>query len=304
MRALAVCLNPTFQITMNYNNIIPGEVNRAISHRLDASGKGMNVARVLVQLNKDADYFTHLGGLRKNEFLDLAKNDNVNITWDESNSSIRSCITVLESENSRTTEFVQEPEKVSEGTEQRIKSLYLKIIADYDIIVFSGTKAPGYSKNIIPELVKTAKENNKIVILDIKGDDLKLSLDYKPDYIKPNLSEFYSTFIGNKTICENNKNLEIKTDVEKIAKELWEKYSTKAIITRGKFPVWYYDGSTFGEINTKTIKAVNTIGCGDAFTAGLTAGLMENKNLHDCLKIGVETSAKVAECQKPGSLLP
>lgn len=47
-RFLVVCLNPTFQRTVTLDHLECGEVNRGTAARLDASGKGVNTARVLV----------------------------------------------------------------------------------------------------------------------------------------------------------------------------------------------------------------------------------------------------------------
>ncbi|NMA23402.1 MAG: tagatose-6-phosphate kinase, partial [Spirochaetales bacterium] len=106
---LVVGLNPTFQETMIFNRLMIGEVNRAISHRFDASGKGMNVARVLSQLKVPTLLLTHLGGGRIQEFLDEAEKDRVPLLWTDSQSPIRTCITVLDRANGLTTELVQEP---------------------------------------------------------------------------------------------------------------------------------------------------------------------------------------------------
>jgi fructose-1-phosphate kinase PfkB-like protein len=59
---LCVCLNPTVQKTITLPRMLVGEVNRASAVRTDASGKGVNVARVLVQLGEaDVVHLTHLG---------------------------------------------------------------------------------------------------------------------------------------------------------------------------------------------------------------------------------------------------
>ena len=51
---LSVCLNPTLQKTLSFSSIVPGKVNRTGVHRLDVSGKGINVTRILTQLGKKA----------------------------------------------------------------------------------------------------------------------------------------------------------------------------------------------------------------------------------------------------------
>jgi len=52
MPFLTICLNPTLQKTLCFSSVVPGTVNRTGVHRLDVSGKGINVTRVLTQLGK------------------------------------------------------------------------------------------------------------------------------------------------------------------------------------------------------------------------------------------------------------
>ncbi len=81
MKILSVCLNPTFQITMRFPSFSVGEVNRAQEHYLDASGKGMNAARIVWQLGHESLLLTHLGGSRTEEMLGLCGKDGVTPLW-------------------------------------------------------------------------------------------------------------------------------------------------------------------------------------------------------------------------------
>jgi fructose-1-phosphate kinase PfkB-like protein len=75
MAFLTVCLNPTIQKTLRYPSITPGTVNRTAHHRLDVSGKGINVTRVLTQLGKKVTHLTQLGGVMRPLFLSLCEKD-------------------------------------------------------------------------------------------------------------------------------------------------------------------------------------------------------------------------------------
>jgi len=76
---LAVCLNPTLQKTLVFTAVRSGEVNRCLRSRLDASGKGVNVARVLVQLGQRCTHLTHAGGRFRSSFLALAEESGVTV---------------------------------------------------------------------------------------------------------------------------------------------------------------------------------------------------------------------------------
>ena len=53
MKILCICLSSTLQRTISFKELKLTEVNRSQHYRLDASGKAVNSARVLNQLEKE-----------------------------------------------------------------------------------------------------------------------------------------------------------------------------------------------------------------------------------------------------------
>lgn len=299
---LVVCLNPTFQQTMVFPHLWEGEVNRSAEHYLDASGKGMNVARVLAQSGRSATLLTHLGGARVSEMLRLTGESGVEVAWADSDSEIRTCTTVINKEHGTVTELVQEPYPVHPGTEGAILSLYGQLLPRCQAVVFTGTRAPGYSQNLYPRMVEQAKRLGKIVVLDVKGRDLGESLQYGPDIIKPNLSEFSATFLPEREVREQEGNEDLRPLVEVVAARLYEQHGTRTVLTRGAYPAWYYDGLELRNAPTEQVNAINTIGCGDAFTAGLVDALLEGDDLQQSIKKAVHYGALNACGMRPGSI--
>jgi len=300
---LVVCLNPTFQRTLVFDHFRENEVNRCSFYRLDASGKGMNVARIISQIGGHAMHLTHLGGARMDEMKALINKDNIDLHYIEVKSNIRTCTTIINNENESTTELVEEPNAVDADSDIKIRELFSEIIEKCSTLIISGTRAPGYSASLYSDFVKIAKQLGKRVILDIKGDDLDSSLPYSPDVIKPNLSEFVSTYLPHKTVHESDENSAMKDEVTKKMKELNEKYHCNIIITRGKYPIWMYSEEGFYEIPTQKVKVVNTIGCGDALTAGIAYHLDKGETLKEAVQKAVAYSSFNASLLAPGSVL-
>lgn len=301
---LVVCLNPTFQQTMILPHLWEGEVNRSQEHYLDASGKGMNVARVLVQSGRPATLLTHLGGPRTEEMLQMIDAAGVEVSWADSRSEIRTCTTIINKEHGTTTELVQEPYPVCPETEKTILTLYGRLLPRFSAVVFTGTRAPGYGRDLYPGMVERAKQNGALVILDVKGRDLTESLRYSPDIIKPNLSEFVATFMPDHEIREQDDNEGLRPAIGNVAAELYGRYGTKLLLTRGAYPIWYYDGVSLREAPVEKVEAINTIGCGDAFTAGMVDGLLENGDMQQSVAKGVHYGALNAVNIRPGSIIP
>jgi len=328
MAFLTVCLNPTLQKTLRFSSIYPGTVNRTGIHRLDASGKGINVTRVLTQLGKKAVHLTQLGGIMRPLFLSLCEQDGLSVQWVESDSQIRFCYTLLSGTESTfsaedgalpggsaVTELIEESEPVRAGTEDRLLEKFDAILAhntDLNWLIISGTKAAGFSDAVIPAMTQRAKEKGLKVILDIKGKDLTESLKYHPDIVKPNLLEFAAGFAPE--LIKNNE----LTALDDIAKEriksavldMARKYKCRVILTNGSRKIIAADilsaGSdkmsedNFFEIEVQPVKAVNSIGCGDAFTAGLASALGDGAGFREAIGEGCRCGALNAALVKPG----
>ena len=300
-------MNPTFQKTLCFNNIIPDTVNRAISHRFDASGKGVNVARVLSQLGKKALHLTQLGGALRSLFLELCKKDDLDVHWVESGSEIRFAYTIIDSPT--VTELVEEGDPVDPGTEERIFVAYKGILEGNrekapGTVIISGKNAKGFSDALIPSMVRLAREQDKRIILDIRGNDLQQSLSFQPDIIKPNLYEFIETFMKDydspKEITGDEPG--VKENVAALALELAAKHKTTIVLTRGELSVWYTDGKVFSEVPVKANEPINSTGSGDAFTAGLAAALHDGLLLPEAIAQGIYNGSINANLLKPGAI--
>jgi len=306
MSFLTVCLNPTIQKTLRFSSIIPGAVNRTGVHRLDVSGKGINVTRVLSQLGKKALHLTQLGGVMRPLFLSLCEQDGLSVEWVESGSEIRFCYTVLNDAVGKVTELVETSEAVSAETEQRLLEKFDSILCNASLnlkrLIISGTKAAGFSNTAIPYMTRKAKERGLRVILDVKGKDLIESLQYEPDVIKPNLLEFAETFAPD-LVRDNDMVAEDTTAQERIKSAILDtaqKYNCRVILTNGSRKILAADRDEFFEVEFEAVKAVNSTGCGDAFTAGLAAALEDGANFYEAIGEGARCGARNAALIRPG----
>lgn len=272
---LAVCLNPTLQKTLPFKTVHIDEVNRTEDHVLDASGKGVNVARVLAQLGRRAVHLTHLGGSFRDLFLELCARDGLDVRWTESSSQIRFCYTVIDRTAGTVTELVEESEPVSTRTESELLELFEGLLDEVGTLVISGSKAAGYSDGVFPTMTRLAVERGIRVILDIRGVDLVRSLPHGPHLIKPNLGEFVSTYLPG-----TDRNApDFKDAVAAAAASVAREYGCSVVLTRGASAVWTHDGSGFSELPVEAVTPVNTTGSGDAFTAGLASALASGESL-------------------------
>jgi 1-phosphofructokinase/tagatose 6-phosphate kinase len=299
---LTVSMNPTLQKILCFPSITIDRVNRSSRHRFDVAGKGLNVCRVLSQLGKPALHLTTLGGEMRPLFLEMSRQAGLSVHWVESGSPIRFCYTLIDDGDGSVTELIENAGAVEEGTEGRLREAYEKLLADCGTVVIAGTKAPGFSGELVPFMVRRAKERGCRVVLDLWGKDLLDSLPHNPDVIKPNLEEFAVTFApelihdGEPAAGEA-----ARETILRICRELYTAYHCDIVLTRGIKSVWFVSDGIFDECPvTPAPRVVNTTGSGDAFTAGLASAL--DAGLRAAVAEGVRCGALNAGFLRVGSI--
>lgn len=271
---LTVCLNPTLQKTFTLPQLRLGEVNRASSHRLDASGKGVNVSRVLAQLGAPVIHLCQTGGKNQQLFLDMAVSDGFVVEHVDSGCDIRSCYTLLDSAVHSATEVVEEGNTVAPSTESALREKFSQLLAGCHTVIISGSKAPGFSAQLFPNFVAQAKAAGKLVVLDYRGLDLVDSLKYTifllsflnlffgiryhPDVIKPNFAEFAETLCGTKVSSETSQDAALQEKVKLEMLRLYAAHGIVTVLTHGHLPTLYVDGSdTVKEVSPTMLSTFN-----------------------------------------------
>ena len=308
---LCVCLNPVIQKTLVFDRLVKDEVNRCGAQRVDASGKGVNVSRVLVQGGRSALHLTQAGGPTRDWFLSLCAADGIDLRWVESGSEIRFCYTILDRSDRSATELVEEAKPVAPGTGELVLREFERILPDCDALIISGTKAAGFDDGIFPRMVRRARSSGLLVVLDIKGRDLLSCLPERPDIVKPNLHELLATWPlddknGAATRAEKKDGGEteeqLRRHVGAVSAELDSRWGARLVVTRGGRSTWYWDDNALHEEGVTARPALNPTGSGDAFTAGLAATLAEGGSLAEAIREGTRLGGLNAERLKPGSI--
>lgn len=306
MHILVVCLNPTIQRTFVVDGFRVGEVNRTAEHRTDASGKGVNVARVLVQLGVSATHLTHSGGRDDALFRGLAEADGIAMDVVEADVEVRVANTIVDRKGGSTTELVEEGREVPPDVEGRLRARFLRYLRSVDGIVISGSKAPGFSPDLFAWMVGEARRSHTPVLADYRGEDLLASLPRGPHVVKPNLAEFVRTFLADAApsdgVSEHVHDEALLRRVREKMLELHERFAAIPVVTRGAYPTLFVDNGMVVEEAPIDIEPVNTIGSGDAFAAGFMMKYLAGDPLRESVRFGHECAALNAGNLKPGSI--
>lgn len=293
---MILCLGttPVLQRSMTFDRVRLDDVNRARGVRDYASGKSVNVARVLHTLGHDVLATGFLGGARGGTLrrdLDAAgiAHDFVTVAPET-----RQCITVIDRAAGIATELVEESSPVGESGWRELDEKLRRLLPTCGLWTFSGTLPPGAPQDFYARWLPLARQTGARVILDAKGEPLELALKEGNAIYKLNRDEFADT---------------LRTDLSDDARllEAVRKHTPDGgtlIITLGKSGALASDGRSCWRVFSAKVNAVSAVGSGDSFSAGLAAGLDRGASLPDALRLAAACGAANATTAYAGHLEP
>ena len=292
-KVLCVCMSATYQRTVVFEKLALEKINRSHHYGLYASGKAVNSARVLAQLEKgSAVTVCPLGQENSAQFIDLAQKDGLDLWYVDTPGKIRDCWTLLDSTAHTTTEIIAGepvPQDEYSGAEIKFLKLITEKLDECDAMLLAGSRQGKWSSDIYAVLCGIALDKEKTVLADFIGDELKCALKSAvPSIVKINSDEFEATF----GLPANQENL--------CAKSL--EYNNIFVITRGTDSTLAADHGKFFECPTLKVDAVNTIACGDSFNAGFLHEYLNTGDMQKALEKGTWCAAQNAMSEVPGSI--
>ena len=278
-----VTFNPAIDYVVELVSFNIGEVNRTTREYMNLGGKGVNVSRVLTNLEIPNTALGFVAGFTgealktglgemgvKTDFIKLKEGNtriNVNIKG------------ITETDiNARGPEI----------PDNAIEELFNKLdnLKNGDILVLAGSIPASLPSDMYERIMSRLYGKGIRFVVDATKDLLMKSLKYEPFLIKPNNHELGEIF-----------GLQLKNDDEIIyyARELKKKGAKNVLISMaGDGAVLVDENNIAHRIGTPKGKVVNSVGAGDSMVAGFLAGYLENGDYQHALKMGTASGSASA----------
>jgi tagatose 6-phosphate kinase len=288
-----VTLNAAIDKTYFMKRVEMGKVLRVPSVIADAGGKGINAARVLKLLGCDVTATGFLGG-HNGRFIAAEldkhsiKNDFVQVEEES-----RLALTIIDESTGRSTELIEPGPRIMEEQIDAMKCKIAELAARSRIVTFNGSLPSGVPADLYADLIGIAKNEGAIVFLDASGEALKLAVHAQPDLIKPNEDEAAGLF-GERVGADEEVNWTAKLAA---VSRLGIGCVIVSLGAKGAAVLW--DGAAY-RVHVPVIKAVNPVGSGDSFVAGLAAGIADGRSPEECLKLAAAAGSANALNERAG----
>ncbi len=278
-----VTFNPAIDYVVELVSFNIGEINRTTREYMNLGGKGVNVSRVLTNLEVPNVALGFVAGFTGDALRTGLERMGVKtdfISLEEGNTRINV--------NSKGVEETDINARGPEIPNSAIDELFKKLdnLQSGDTLVLAGSIPTSLPNDMYERIMERLYGKGIRFVVDATRDLLVKSLKYEPFLIKPNNHELGEIF-----------GLELTTDNEIIyyARELKKQGAKNVLISMaGDGAILVDENDVAHKIGTPKGKVKNSVGAGDSMVAGFCAGYLEKGDYKYALRMGTAAGSASA----------
>lgn len=295
-----VTLNAAIDKTYYVERFEVGKVLRVPKELATPGGKGINVARVLSQLGADVTATGFVAGKNGEFIAEQLDQQGIGHDFVSVSGESRLCLNIIDQTTGTSTELLEPGPVVDSEGLSRIKAKVEQLAAISSTIVFSGSLPAGLPEDTYATLIRIAKQAGAKVLLDASKGPLLKGIEAAPAFIKPNEDEV-KALMAEDEAYHSGAMPQTEAFFNRMF-ELNEQGIQFVIVTFGaKGAIAAVDGTLY-RIETPELKAVNTVGCGDSFTAGMAFGLERCYSVEETLRLAAAAGSANALTEEAGNV--
>ena len=278
-----VTFNPAIDYVVELVSFNIGEINRTTREYMNLGGKGVNVSRVLTNLEVPNVALGFVAGFTGDALRNGLERMGVKtdfISLKEGNTRINVNIKGVE----ETDINARGPEIPNSAIDELFKKL--DNLQSGDTLVLAGSIPTSLPNDMYERIMERLYGKGIRFVVDATRDLLVKSLKYEPFLIKPNNHELGEIF-----------GIELTTDNEIIyyARELKKQGAKNVLISMaGDGAILVDENDVAHKIGTPKGKVKNSVGAGDSMVAGFCAGYLEKGDYKYALRMGTAAGSASA----------
>ncbi|WP_423189326.1 1-phosphofructokinase [Alkalibacterium sp. f15] len=277
-----VTLNPSIDYVIYPNDPIKlGQLNRIEKDQKSPGGKGINVSRILTQLNTDNVALGFVGGFIGQLLLEKLKEEGVRTEFTHIETDTRINIKLKGEEE---TEINDDGPFVNEEESQRFYK-QLAELNENDLVIIAGSKPKGLSDDYYQRLIDYVKSKKAEFIIDTTGEELQMALSKNPLLVKPNIHELEELY---------DVTLDNLTDVVSYGKKMLAEGAKYVIVSMGGDGALLLTNDEVYYSETPEGQLVNSVGSGDSMVGGFVGEYQKTKNPLDAFKMSLACGSATA----------
>ncbi len=278
---ITVTLNPALDKTIQVDEFKIDSVNRIVDTRVDAGGKGINVSKVIEELQHKSTALGFLGGSSGNQIKNYLDDLNINNDFLTVKGETRTNLKIYDKVFNTHTDINENGPSLGQENITNIKEKIMKYCNEDSIVVLSGSVPSGVSTSIYGDIIRDIKTKGGKAILDAEGELLMEGIKAGPYMVKPNIDELEKAF----NISINSEEQIIET-----AKKVLEYGVKYVIISQGSEGSLFISDDKVAKVNGIKVEVKSTVGAGDSMVAALAVAVQQQYSFEEAMKLACATS--------------
>ena len=271
---LAVNLNASLDKRYELEALRCGEVIRARAVENTPGGKGLHVANVATILGEDCLATGFLGGKTGELIADRLAAYGVRHDFQPIAGETRACLALI-SDDGAQTEVLEPGPEVEPAEQKAFLKKYEALAQKAEVIVGAGSLPRRIAPAFYRTLIGIAQRCGKKFFLDTSGEPLALGIAAKPYFIKPNRDEIEAL---------TGRKIESAADAAREALCFAAEGVPLTAISLGAAGSVAAFGGRVYRVRAPEIRAVNPVGSGDAFVAGMAVATRRGYGIEEALR--------------------
>jgi 1-phosphofructokinase family hexose kinase len=305
-----VCPNLAVDRILTSAGLIPGEMTRCRALRQQAGGKGANVVRALRILGGESAPPGRLLGFAAGQtgrlFAHLVVEEGLEVELVACDGEMRVSTVVLGEDGSVTRLYELGPEIRGRDEQGLLAAVVGRPAAPGEWAVVDGAAPPGASDGFYASVSDGLRAAGYRVLVDAAGTQLAHAVASRPELVKVNLAEARSAFdrgehLEEKDGHEGRDHHALALEGLELSRRLVAAGAESAIVTLGAAGAVGLAGGVEYRVTTPAVVAVNTVGSGDCFAAGLVHCLERGRLMGEALALAAGAAAANAASRINGS---
>lgn len=280
MMITTVCLNPSFDMTVEVDGFTPYEVNRIRSVRRDMGGKGLNVAIVAHRLGLDVQCLGCMGEDDADTLTQMINREGLKHSFLRVPGRVRTNTKIVSRDGKGTTELNEPGEAIPAEQLKWFTAMAKEHIGEKDLVVLTGSLPPECPQTAYRDMMEALGGHR--CILDAQGEALLAGAEAQPLLIKPNLHEL-----------ERTLGIELRTlrSIRDAAMIFLHKGVQHVMVSMGSMGAMYVSKKNTLYAPALRVEASSTVGAGDAMLGGILKGMEVEGDMAKAFRYGVAAGA-------------
>ena len=262
-----ITLNPAIDKTVVIEGFAAGTVNRVVSVREDAGGKGINVSKCLKNLGEVSTAVMILAGESGDRLERMLQELQIPVVQVRAEGQSRTNLKIIDPVKKENTD-INEPGPVvsAELLEQLKVTLGEKIVAG-DLVILSGSLPAGVDRGLYGQWTTYFRGLGACVYLDADGEPMHKGMAAVPYMIKPNNDEL-AALLGKSSLTMEEMLAE--------GKRLQETGIAEIVISLGGDGALFISKEGIYCAEGLPVPVKSTVGAGDSVVAAIAYGRSRN----------------------------